>query len=207
MEPIWLTYAKRLQAIAATGLSYKPHVFDQERYEEVAEIAARMMAELGQVPLAALQAGLDRPGDGHVTPKIDVRGAVIREGRILLVQEECDGLWTLPGGYADVGLSGGENVAKEVWEEAGLRVRASRLYALRHKARHEYQPDHREFYKLYYLCEETEVLTPQVGPETSDVGFFAPDALPPLSRGRTIEGSISAAFAALADPGRAVEFD
>lgn len=207
MEPTWLTYAKRLQAIAATGLSYGPPEFDRERYEEVEAIARSMIADLGQVPLKALEGGLPDPAHGHVTPKVEVRGAVIRAGRILLVQEKADGLWTLPGGFADTGLSGAENVEKEIWEEATLRVRATRLYALRHKAKHGYTPDHREFYKLYYLCEALDESAPATGPETSDVGFFMPDELPPLSRGRVIEDSIAAAFAAHDNPDRPVEFD
>ena len=40
---------------------------------------------------------------GYATPKIDVRGAVIHDGKILLVQEKSDGKWCLPGGWGDVG--------------------------------------------------------------------------------------------------------
>ena len=39
MESHWLTYAKRLQAIASTGLHFSKDEFDRDRYQEIAEIA------------------------------------------------------------------------------------------------------------------------------------------------------------------------
>jgi ADP-ribose pyrophosphatase YjhB (NUDIX family) len=59
---------------------------------------------------------------------------------ILLVREQCDGLWTLPGGFADVGLSPARNIEKEIHEEAGLRVSARRLFGVLHKAGSDYSP-------------------------------------------------------------------
>ena len=40
----WLAWAKRLQSIAQTGLYYGNHPFDIERYEQIQQIAAEMMA-------------------------------------------------------------------------------------------------------------------------------------------------------------------
>ena len=44
MDPQWLTWAKKLQAIAQTGLTYAQDPFDVERYESVRQVAAEMMA-------------------------------------------------------------------------------------------------------------------------------------------------------------------
>jgi hypothetical protein len=41
MENQWLAHAKRLQAIASTGLHYTRDEFDRERYREIGEIANR----------------------------------------------------------------------------------------------------------------------------------------------------------------------
>lgn len=54
-------------------------------------------------------------------------GAVITDeaGRVLLVQrgkEPQKGLWSLPGGRCEPGESLAQTVAREVWEETGLRV-------------------------------------------------------------------------------------
>ena len=196
MESGWLAMAKRLQALAATGQSFTRCQYDRERYQEIEAIALRMLSELGSVPLATVQ-GLFAEGDtGYVTPKVEVRGAVIRDGNILLVQEKEDGHWAMPGGYADVGFSAAENVEKEVLEEAGLVVKAKQLYALRHKAKGHYPPDSRDFYKLHFLCECIEPsATPMPGIETVKAAFFAPDALPPLSLGKNLSEDIHAALA------------
>jgi len=127
---------------------------------------------------------------------IDIRAAVIRNGGILLVRERSDGLWAMPGGFADIGSSPSENIEREVLEEAGLRVAAQTLYAVRHKARHPYPADPRDFYKLFFLCSPFDAATPIPGPETSEAAFFAPDALPDLSLTRNLEKDIHDAFQA-----------
>ncbi|MGR9190463.1 NUDIX hydrolase [Rhizobium leguminosarum] len=195
MENQWLSHAKRLQAIASTGLHFCKDEFDRERYQEVADIAQAMLADLANVPIIRIKGLVSEFAKGYATPKVDVRGALIEDGKILLVRERSDGLWTLPGGFADIGRSASENVVRETHEEAGLRVSATRLYSIRHKAKQPYDPDARDFYKLFFLCERQDEIAPQAGVETSEVGFFPPDKLPDLSRGRVIESDIHAAFA------------
>lgn len=207
MEPQWLVHAKRLQAIASTGLHFTRDPFDKERYEDVARIANEMLAALGNVPIGRIEGLVSDFALGYATPKVDVRGALVEDGAILLVREQSDGLWTLPGGYADVGLSAARNVEKEVFEEAGLTVSARRLYGVRHKAGAGYTPDVRDFYKLFFLCQRSDRAPPCPGSETIEARFFSPDALPELSRGRTIEADIEAAFAFAADPTRPAFFD
>lgn len=207
MEDIWLTRAKRLQSIAATGIHFARENYDRERYGEVAAIANEMLSSLAGVPVGRIEELVSDCAAGYATPKVDVRGAVIDEDRILLVREKSDGLWTLPGGYADVGMSAGENVVKEIREEASIGVRVTALYGIRHKAKHEYRQDIRDFYKLFFLCEQTDRAAPRPGLETAEAGFFAMGELPPLSRGRTLEKDLTAAFAFKADPRRLVLFD
>jgi len=198
MESIWLAMAKRLQAVAQTGQQFTACQFDQERYQEIEDIAGRMLALLGNVPLQQVQALFATGESGYVTPKVEVRGAVIRAGQILLVQEKEDDRWAMPGGYADVGLSAKANVEKEVWEEAGLTVHATHLYALRHKASGPYPPDPREFYKLHFICQCDGVSVPSPGPETRQARFFDLDQLPPLSAGKNHREDIEAALAFVA---------
>lgn len=207
MEDSWLAWAKRLQSLASTGLHYSKDDFDKERYDEIASIANQMLAALGSVPVQRIQGLVSDFAQGYATPKIDVRGAVIEDDKVLLVREASDGLWTLPGGFADVGVSPGENVVKEIWEEATIEVSASAVYGIRHKARHEYDPDARDFYKLFFLCEKQSDANPQAGPEVTDVGFFGLDELPPLSTSRVLEKDIAAAFNFNNDPQRLSLFD
>lgn len=207
MEDRWLRKAKRLQAVASTGLHFAQNPFDRERYGEIAAIAHEMLADLGNVPLDRIAGLIPDFARGYVTPKVDVRAAVFRDDRILLVQERTDRCWTLPGGFADVGLSAAQNVVKEVLEEASLHVAPHRLYAVRHKATQPYDPDVREFYKLFFLCGRVDDGDPAPGDETLDAGFFRLDDLPPLSTARVLASDIAAAFAALADPALPVLFD
>ena len=210
MENQWLAWAKRLEALASTGTFYATQGgadFDVERYREIGEIARAMLAALGDVPLERLDGLLSEFGQGYATPKIDVRGAVIADDHILLVREKSDGLWTMPGGFADVGISGAENVVKEIWEEANIRTAARTLIGVRHKAKHAYHPDPRDFYKLLFLCERRDDAAPRAGPEVHAVDYFPRDRLPPLSRDRIIEADIDAAFEFHADPTRLPIFD
>ncbi|QAY78804.1 NUDIX hydrolase [Sphingosinicella sp. BN140058] len=195
MEDDWLRRAKRLHAIASTGLGFCRDSFDRERYQEVAAIAAAMLSDLGTVPIERIPGLVSDFAQGYATPKVDVRGAVIEKGEILLVQERSDGRWTLPGGFADVGRSASENVIKEIEEEAGIGVRARTLYSIRHKAKRAYEPDARDFYKLFFLCDTLDEAVARPGLETLDARFFPPDALPELSLGRVIEKDIYDAFA------------
>jgi len=135
-----------------------------------------------------------------------VRGAVIRNDQILLVREATDRLWTLPGGFAEVGCSPAENVEKEIWEEASIRAKAQSVYSIKHKAKHDYDPDVRDFYKIFFICESDED-NPKPGDETTDVGFFRLEALPSLSTDRVLESDLVAAFQYLKDARPVMAFD
>ena len=207
MEDSWLAMAKKLQAVASTGMFFGESEFDKERYAEVNEIASQMLADLGQKTISQLPDLFPDYAKGYATPKVDVRAAIIRDNQILLVREALDGLWTLPGGYADVGLSAAENTIKEVKEESGLDVSIRQLIGVFHKAKHEYTQDVRDFYKFYFLCDDDGTSEPETGPETTDTGFFYLESLPPLSLGRSIHKHIELAFEFNNNPQLSTVFD
>lgn len=205
-EPSWLTWAKALQAIAQTGLTYGSGPFDIERYKAVRRIAAEMMAA-GSDSLVETIHELFEQQDGYATPKVDVRGAAIRDGKILLVKEASDGLWTLPGGWADVNEAPSHCVVREVWEESGFEVRATKLAAVYDRGRHPHRPPFPfHVYKMFFLCEITSGV-PKTSIETLDVGFFAPDALPELSNGRVLPFQIQRMFDHHQTPNLPTDFD
>ncbi len=204
-EPQWLGWARRLQAIAQDGLTYGENAYDRERYEMLHELAAEMYAAGCDTPIEAIN-GLFAEQAGYATPKVDVRGAAFRGGQILLVQERSDGLWTLPGGWADPGYSPAENVVREVWEESGFEARAVKLALVHERSRHTSVPHPFAVYKLFFVCELTGG-GPQASLETSEVGFFAQDSLPPLSQGRVTAPQLARMFAHWRDPALPTEFD
>jgi ADP-ribose pyrophosphatase YjhB (NUDIX family) len=207
MENNWLSLAKRLQAIASTGNAYTKDEFDRERYDEVSEIALQMLSDISKKPIEVIANVLDEGTRGYATPKVEVRAAVFNGDRILLVQEKSDGLWTFPGGFADLGLSPAENIEKEVLEEASLDVSATHLYCLRHKAKGDYDPDVRDFYKLFFLCQPAGEKGVAPGAETCGAAYFKLDELPPLSKGRIVEDDVLAAFKFRANTSQATLFD
>ena len=115
------------------------------------------------------------------------------------MKEKTDGLWALPGGYADVwadvGLSAAQNIRKEISEETQIDVRVTTLYAIKHKAQHDYDQDVRDFYKLFFFCEQIDKsIRVAPGMEGSDAQFFRLEDLPPLSTGRVNLNDIKTAF-------------
>lgn len=91
-----LTQARRLLAIAQTGLHYTEGAFDKERYQELLGIAQAQLAELADIDAAEV-AQLFAPEQGYANPKVDVRCAVFNDvGEVLLVREAADGRWSLP---------------------------------------------------------------------------------------------------------------
>ena len=122
----WLAWAKEVQAIAQNGLAYaSDRPFDAQRYERLQEIAAEMMASQTNLDDEQILA-IFRHETGYATPKVDARGVVFKDNKILLVQE-LDGTWSLPGGWIDVNESPREAVAREIWEESGYESRPMKL--------------------------------------------------------------------------------
>ncbi len=147
-----LHWARRLQAMAQTGLTYCKDPYDIERYEALRGIAYEMLAAHSDAPVERVR-DLFAGESGHATPKVDVRAVVFRDDAMLLVRERSDGRWTLPGGWADVGETPAEAVVREVYEESGYRTRAAKLLAVYDRDRHGHPPRPFYVYKLFFRCD------------------------------------------------------
>lgn len=206
MEPKWLDWAKRLAAISQSGLAYSDNNYEIERYQAIRDIAAEMMAAGGDMEKAGFIELFSREA-GYATPKVDVRGAAFRDDTILLVKESVDGLWTLPGGWADVGDSPSEAVEREVIEESGFEVRTVKLCAVYDRNKHPHKPSFPfHLYKMFFLCEIIGG-QPKTSPETDAVEFFAEYQIPPLSQGRVLPQQIKRMFQYYRDPSLPTDFD
>lgn len=207
-EPQWLLWSRQLQSIAQAGLTFARDPYDLERYEALRALAVEIMAAHTDAPASAI-AALFRGETGYPTPKIDVRGAVFdAQGRILMVREASDGhRWTLPGGWADVNLSTADCTVKEVREESGYEARIVRPVAIWDRARQGHPPSAYSCLKMFYLCELIGG-APATSLETSEVGWFARDAIPAdLSVGRTLLHQIERMFEHHADPQLPIDYD
>jgi ADP-ribose pyrophosphatase YjhB (NUDIX family) len=205
-EPQWLIIAREMRAIAQTGLTFTADRFDRQRYERLRELAASMLAQ-GSGEHFDVIIEILKEGWGYTTPKVDVRGAAFVEGRVLLVREISDGNWTLPGGWADVNQSAAECVVREIAEESGFIAKARKLAAVRDYQRSGHPPRNVDsIYKMFFICEITGGAA-RASDETSEVAFFARDALPPLSLGRTTAAQIDRMFHHALHPDLPTDFD
>lgn len=189
----WLNWSVRLLALAQNGLAYTVNDFDRERFEEIRQIAAEMLVEPSGYPLEVVEQ-LFASETGYQTPKLDTRAAIFKDNKILLVQEK-DGRWTLPGGWCDVDQSASDNTVKECKEEAGLDVETYRLVAVLDK--HKNQPSRSAHHvtKLFFLCR---VLGGEFVPnlETLASDYFSLDNLPELSVNKTTAEQIALCYEA-----------
>jgi len=194
----WLDMAKRLQAVAQAGLEYSENKYDIDRYQQVRHMSLEILHHFTGMTMEEL-IGVFSSETGYQTPKVDVRGVVFRGDRILMVRETIDGRWSIPGGWADVGLTPFEVAVKEVCEESGLEVVPVRMLAVLDKKRHNHPPDLFHIYKIFILCREVGGEL-KGGIETSDTGFFGPDEFPPLSEQRITREQIRLMYAYKDDP-------
>jgi ADP-ribose pyrophosphatase YjhB (NUDIX family) len=206
-EPDWLLWSREMQAISQIGLEFARDPYDRARYQSLRTLAARAMATHGGGEPARIEA-LFAAESGYATPKVDVRGAAFRDGRVLLVREISDGgRWTLPGGWADVNLTAGENVAREVMEESGFSVRVTKLAAVWDRGRQGHPPMPFHAYKFFFMCDIVGG-APAVSMETSEVGFFGFDEIPDdLSHDRVLPAQIRRMFEHLWRPDLPTDFD
>ena len=189
----WLDWVVELQSLAQAGLTYGKDPYDKERYQRIREIAAEMMGRLSDLPTETVK-DLFCNETGYQTPKIDTRAAIFEGEKILLVQEK-DGRWSLPGGWCDVNVSVGENTVKEVKEEAGLDVRPQRIIAVQDRNKHNQPPYAYGVCKIFFLCT---LLGGQFEEniETTGFDYFSEDALPLLAVEKNTEEQIRMCFAA-----------
>jgi ADP-ribose pyrophosphatase YjhB (NUDIX family) len=204
-SPLWLEWSREIQALSQTGLTYSENEYHAQRYRRLMEIAAEIVeSQTALTKEPVLRDFMSQPG--YATPKVDVRGAVIREGKILLVQERSDARWCMPGGWADVGDFPSEMVKREVWEESGFEVVARKVIGIYDANRSGIPLEFFHAYKIVFLCE---IVGGEARPssETMDVAFFSFDDLPPLSAERTSERHLNEASAHFLDPRRPAAFD
>lgn len=184
---------KKLKNIADLGLFYAKDEYDRERYTELHAISLNLMSCLTNTPLSKIT-GFYATITDYPTPKVDVRALVLNsDNQILLAQERSDGRWSLPGGWADIGLTPREVTAKEVFEETGLTVSPTRLLAVFDKKCHPHPPQAYYVYKFVILCQS---ISGDLRPahDILDARYFDILDLPPLSENRILKSQIELVF-------------
>lgn len=205
MESKWLTWAKELQSIAQAGEHYSKDKFDIERFNRIREISVEILNEYTDIDNEKIR-DLFCNEKGYQTPKVDVRGVVFKDGKILLVQEQIDNKWALPGGWAEYNLSLKENVEKEIFEEAGIKAKAKSIIAIHQNSKHSERSSAYGVYKVFILCEyiSGEFIE---NIETLKSGYFTLENLPELSLGRNNRSQLEMCFNWISEDKRETQFD
>ena len=194
MNEKWLEWATKLQSIAQAGLAFGADTYDLDRYEQIRSIAVDILHEYTDIDHKKIRE-LFASETGYQTPKVDVRAAVFKEDKILMVKEKVDGRWSLPGGWADVNTSVSESAVRECIEEAGANVKPKRIIAI-HLANR--QNNFIYPFTIYKILVECELIGYNFkdNTETLESGFFSPDNLPELSVERNNLKQINLCFEA-----------
>ena len=200
-----LEWAREVQAVAQNGLAFTRDPFDRKRYTQLTELVAQLLGSYLELPASAARALWDTE-PGYATPKVDVRGGIFQEQRVLLVRERSDGRWTLPGGWVDVNDAPAAAVEREIREESGYCARAVKLAAVLDKNRHPHPPGVHHIFKLFFVCELTGG-SPASSDETDGVDFFPLNALPELSLGRVLPAQIERLYQHWRQPTLPTDFD
>lgn len=187
----WLQWAVELQSLAQAGLTYGKDVYDKERYERIRDISAEMVSHMTDIPFVRVKE-LFCNESGYQTPKLDTRAAIFEDEKILLVHEN-NGKWSLPGGWVDVNVSVGENVVKEVREEAGLDVVVEKVIAVQDRAKHNLPIYAYGICKIFVQCS---VVGGQFEEniETTEYRYFSMDELPELTTEKNTKEQIRMCF-------------
>lgn len=192
-ENKWVQWAVELQSLAQAGLTYGKDAFDLQRYQRIRDISAQMMSRMTEIPLDRVK-DLFCGDRGYQTPKLDTRAAIFEDGKILLVRER-DGRWSLPGGWVDMDISVGENVLKEVREEAGLTVTAEKVIAVQDRAKHNLPVYAYGVCKVFVQCAVVGGAFEE-NLETTESGYFSLEELPELAEEKNTKEQIALCFQA-----------
>ena len=195
---VWKKWAQELQFLAQSSLAYSKDKFDRERSERIRDIACEMLSYKYDLPIEKIK--MDFASEiGYQTPKVETRAAIIKDNKILLVKEQLDGKWALPGGYQDVNVSVRENVIKEASEEAGAVVQPLKVVAVLDYNRHHHVNFPLGMVKIFVLCE---YINHSFNENTETLGaeFYSLDDLPELSLTRTTKKQLEMCFECYKDP-------
>lgn len=190
---IWFNQLQKLRALSQNGLTYSNNEYDIYRYEQIKQIVHEMYSEVTDLPLEKIDTFF-LPDRGYATPKVDLRAGIFKDGKILMVKERSNGLWSLPGGWADVLESPKAGIIREVKEESGYDICSPQLVAIVDRSLHDYIPIYpHHIYKFFFVSRIVSG-EPTINIEIEDIHFFSEHKSPPLCNARVLKKDITRLF-------------
>jgi 8-oxo-dGTP pyrophosphatase MutT (NUDIX family) len=103
------------------------------------------------------------------------------DGRVLLARRADTGAWSLIGGIPEPGEQPAVAVVREVYEETAVRCHAQRVVLVQGLEPIQYPNEDRcQFMDITFLCRAVGGEARVNDDESLEMGWFAPDALPPV---------------------------
>ena len=200
----WIEWANELRIIALEGLYFSKDKHLKQYYENIKNISFQILEEYSNHNLKEIELFFSKD-KGVQTPKLDSRGAVFKEDKILLVKEK-NNLWTLPGGWVEPYLSVEENIIKEIKEEAGLNIKPIKLIAIQDRKKHNNPIYIYNLTRFFILCELINGEFVE-NDETIESGYFDINNLPELMTSKTNYKQIELCFNAYNNEDFIIEWD
>ncbi len=172
-------FVVKVHSIAKIGLTFSKDPYAIDNYKELNELSKEMLEKFCDVKF-------DRPSmferDIYPTPSISSRTIITNDkGEILLVREANSGLWSMPGGWADLYDSPSKAAFNEVSQEAGIEPKIVRLVALLERTPFKSSKNVPEYVMVFEGSIDHKKFHEHCH-ETTDVKFFPMDQLPEMSR-------------------------
>lgn len=172
-------FVVKVHSIAKIGLTFSKDPYAIDNYKELNELSKEMLEKFCDVKF-------DRPSmferDIYPTPSISSRTIITNDkGEILLVREANSGLWSMPGGWADLYDSPSQAAFNEVSQEAGIEPNIVRLVALLERTPFKSSKNVPEYVMVFEGSIDHKKFHEHCH-ETTDVKFFPMDQLPEMSR-------------------------
>ena len=124
-----------------------------------------------------------------ITPLVGCDAFVLNEkNQVLLIKRADNGFWALPGGCHDLGETPMECAVRECFEESGYQIKVTRLLGVYSSNRYPYVNYpwiENQFCHVLFRG----VLNgggARTSNETTEVGWFSEDQIPPLSDGHEV---------------------
>lgn len=172
-------FVVKVHSIAKIGLIYSKDPYAIDNYKELNELSRQMIEKFEEVKF-------DRPSmfsrDIYPTPSISSRTIIMNDkNEVLLVREANSGLWSFPGGWADLYDSPSQAAFNEVSQEAGVEPEIVRLIGLLERTPYKSNQNVPEYVMVFEGKIDNKKFHEHCH-ETTDVKFFPINQLPEMSR-------------------------
>lgn len=144
----------QIHTISIQGKNNTNNQADFKRYKMLGDLVKKLIESTSYFTSPTVSTSTPLIND-FVTPKVRLRIVIFKGDKLLLVHKKnSDRGWALPGGWAALGLSIGENTTAKAYHETGIDAQPIRLLGVKDVSKHDYKPVNLEqAYKIFMEAE------------------------------------------------------